>query len=56
MINLLKYDREYAWMIEVKGDYVAYAVSGDADDYVEQTNKRLRQLAQSLYTRPMFIS
>ena len=55
MINLLKYDREYEWIIEVKGDYVAYAVSGDADDYVEQTSQRLRQLARSLYTYPFYL-
>jgi len=55
MINLLKYNKAYDWIIEVMGDYVAYAVSGDADDYVEQTSKRLRQLVRSLYTYPFYL-
>ena len=55
MINLLKYNREYEWVIELKGNYVAYAVWGDAHDYVEQTSQRLRQLAQNLYTYPFYL-
>ncbi|MGE7022187.1 hypothetical protein [Solibacillus cecembensis] len=54
MINLLNYDKEYDGWIEVKGEYVAYAVSGEADDYVEQTSKRMRQLAQAIYTFPFY--
>ncbi|MEK4424901.1 hypothetical protein [Solibacillus sp. FSL K6-1523] len=55
MINLLKYDKEYEGLIEVKGEYVAYAVAGEADNYVEQTSRRLRQLAQTMYTFPFYL-
>ena len=48
MINLLKYNKDYEWLINVKGKYIAYAVSGEAYDYVEETSERLRKLAQKL--------
>lgn len=55
MIHLLKYDKEYEWLIEVNGDYVAYAVSGEAYDYVEQTSKRMRRLAEKMYSFPFYL-
>lgn len=55
MINLLNYDKEYEGLIEVKGEYVAYAVWGEVDDYVEQTSKRMRKLAQTMYTFPFYL-
>ncbi|MEG0473288.1 MAG: hypothetical protein RR588_13225, partial [Solibacillus sp.] len=55
MINLLKYNKEYDGLFEVKGECVSYAVSGEADDYVEQTSRHLRQLAQTMYTFPFYL-
>ncbi|MER2190705.1 MAG: hypothetical protein ABS951_07065 [Solibacillus sp.] len=55
MIHVLKYDREYSGMIELKGGYAAYAVAGDAHDYVEETSQRLQQLAQTLYSFPFYL-
>lgn len=55
MINLLKYDTSYEWIIDVKGDYVAYAVSGEASDYVAETSERMRKLAKKLYVFPFYL-
>lgn len=55
MINLLKYDKEYDGPLTVKGDYVAYAVSGEAYDYVAETSERMRKLAKKLYTFPFYL-
>lgn len=41
MINLLKYDKAYDWLIDVRGDYVAYAISGEAYDYVTETGRKM---------------
>lgn len=54
-INVLKYDKDYDGLITVKGEYVAYAVWVEADDYVEETSQRMRQLAQKLYTFPFYL-
>ncbi|WP_167397434.1 hypothetical protein [Lysinibacillus mangiferihumi] len=48
MINLLKYDTSYEWIIDVKEDYVAYAVLGEASDYVAETSERMRKFAKKL--------
>lgn len=55
MINLLKYNTDYEWLINLKGEYIAYAVSGEAYDYVEETSERLRKLAQKLYKFPFYL-
>ena len=55
VIDLLEYDKDYDGLITVKGEYVAYAVWGEADDYVEETSQRMRQLAQKLYTFPFYL-
>lgn len=55
MINVLKYDRDYMGMIDVRGEYVAYAVTGEASDYVEETSERLRRLAHKLFTFPFYL-
>lgn len=55
VINLFKYDKDYDGPITVKGEYVAYAVLGEADNYVEETSQRMRQLAQKLYTLPFYL-
>lgn len=39
MINVLKYDTPYELLLDVKGYDVAYAVSGEADDYVAETSE-----------------
>ena len=55
MINLLKYNKDYEGFINIKGKYIAYAVSGEAYDYVEETSERLRKLAQKLYKFPFYL-
>ena len=55
MINLLKYNKDYEGFINIKGEYIAYAVSGEAYDYVEETSERLRKLAQKLYKFPFYL-
>ena len=55
MINLLKYDRPYELILNVKGYEVAYAVWGEANDYVAETSERMRLLAKKLYTFPFYL-
>lgn len=55
MINLLKYDRPYELLLDVQGYQVAYAVSGEADDYVAETSERVRRVAKKLYTYPFYL-
>lgn len=58
MINLLKYDdaANRTGMIDVKGEFVAWAVWGEAQDYVEETSVRLRQLARQLFRYPIYVT
>ena len=56
MINLLRYDRDYSGMIQVAGYTVAFAVSGEAHDYVEETSIHMRLVAKKLLTYPFYIT
>lgn len=58
MINLLKYDdaANLTGMIDVKGDFVAWAVWGEADDYVEETSIQMRQLACKMFQFPFYVT
>lgn len=56
MIHLLKYENEYDWILQVKGDFVAFAVTGEAYDYVEETSIRMRQLARKLFHFPFYLT
>lgn len=56
MINLLRYDRDYSGMIQVAGYSVAFAVSGEAHDYVEETSMRMRLVAKKLLTYPFYLT
>lgn len=55
MINLLKYEKPEHLMWEVHNWLVAYAVSGEAHDYVEETSIRLRQFAKQQFTYPFYL-
>ena len=55
MINLLRYEKPEHLMWEVHNWDVAYAVSGEAHDYVEETSIRLRQFAKQQFTYPFYI-
>lgn len=56
MIHLLRYDRDYSGMIQVEGYNVAFAVSGEAHDYVEETSIRMRLVAKTLLTYPFYVT
>lgn len=55
MINVLIYEKPEHLMWEVHNWHVAYAVSGEAHDYVEETSIRLRQFAKQQFTYPFYI-
>lgn len=55
MLNILKYNIPYELLLDVQGYKVAYAVSGEADDYVAETSERMRLLAKKLYTFPFYL-
>lgn len=55
IINLLKYDIPYELLLDVQGYDVAYAVYGDAEDYVEQTSEWMRQFAKKQFTYPFYL-
>lgn len=55
MIKLLKYEQPEHLMWEVQNFEVAYAVSGEAHDYVEETSIRLRQFAKQQFTYPFYL-
>lgn len=55
MINILKYDRPYELLLDVKGYDVAYAVSGEAHDYVEETSVRMRKFVKQQFVYPFYL-
>ncbi|MER1999304.1 MAG: hypothetical protein ABS882_05980 [Lysinibacillus sp.] len=55
MINILRYDRSDQLMWEVQNFDVAYSVSGDEHDYVEQTSVRMRKFAQQQFEYPFYV-
>lgn len=55
MINLLKYERQEHLMWEVQHFDIAYAISGEAHDYVEETSIRMRQFAKQQFDYPFYI-
>lgn len=55
MINILRYDRPDDLLWDVDGYDVAYAVSGEAHDYVEETSIRMRQFAKKQFVYPFYL-
>lgn len=55
MINILKYERPEHLMWAVENFDVAYAVSGEAHDYVEETSIRMRQFAKQQFQFPFYL-
>lgn len=55
MINVLKYEKPEHLMWEIHNWHVAYAVSGEAHDYVEETSIRMRQFAKQQFTYPFYL-
>ena len=55
MLNILKYNIPYELLLDVQGYKVAYAVSGEADDYLAETSERMRLLVKKLYTFPFYL-
>ena len=55
MINILRYDRPDDLLWDVYGYDVAYAVSGEAHDYVEETSIRMRQFAKKQFVYPFYL-
>lgn len=55
MINMLKYEQPEHLMWEVQNFDVAYALSGEAHDYVEETSVRMRQFAKQQFTYPFYL-
>lgn len=55
MIELLKYEHAYDGLMMIDGAYVAYAVTADAEDYVEETSARMQKLAKKLYAFPFYL-
>lgn len=55
MINILCYDSPDHLMWEVQNFDVAYAVSGEAHDYVEETSVRMRQFAKQQFEYPFYL-
>lgn len=55
MIKLLKYEKPEHLMWEVHNFEIAYAVWGEAHDYVEETSIRMRQFAKQQFTYPFYL-
>ena len=55
MINILRYDRPYELLLDVKGYDVAYAVYGEAHDYVEETSEWMRKFAKKQFVYPFYL-
>lgn len=55
MINILRYDSPDHLMWEVQNFDVAYAVSGEAHDYLEETSIRMRQFAKLQFKYPFYL-
>lgn len=55
MINIVRYERLEHLLWDVQQCEVAYAVSGEAHDYVAETSVRLRQFAKQQFTYPFYI-
>lgn len=55
MINILKYEQPEHLMWEVQNFDVAYSVSGEAHDYVEETSVRMRQFAKQQFEYPFYL-
>lgn len=56
MIQLLPYDLEYDWLVRVDRYTAAFAVSGQAEHYGEQTSIRMRKLVTKLFTYPFYVT